>query len=312
MDVSKEYFSYKLNDKSIPAAIEEKFNIVDNSILKKLREIVFGKNIRVMTSGAASLAPEMAQFFMAIGRPIYEAYGLTEMISVSMNRPNKQKVSTVGVPMPHCSIELASDGEILVKSPGMFPGYFMNPEADKEIFDANREWLCTGDLGAIDEEGFLRIIGRKKELIITSTGKNIVPTKIEGQINSHDCISQSMLVGEGKSYCTALLTLNPAEVLHAFPVLGEGLSDDEKKQVKSGVCSEEINDSFIADADFSNAIQKHIDSVNAELNRTEQIKKFKILNRDFSMELNEVTPTMKLKRKVIVDTFQDIIAELYS
>jgi long-chain acyl-CoA synthetase len=229
----------------------------------------FGGRVRLLTSGGAPLPLEVAEFFASAGLPILQAYGLTENVCVAFNRPDNYKFGTVGPPMPGCEVRLADDKEILVRSEMMFSGYYKAPEETAKMF-ANG-WLLTGDLGEFDEDGFLKITGRKKELIVTSTGKKVSPTLLENMLKENHLISQAMVYGEGRSYLVALITLNaPADV------------------------------------------QEIIDKVNRRVSSTESIKRFAILDRDFEIARDEITPTGKLKRDVITNRFRDVINELYT
>jgi long-chain acyl-CoA synthetase len=232
----------------------------------------FGGRIRLATSGGAPLPLEIAEFFDAAGLPILQAYGLTENVCVAFNRPDNYKFGTVGPPMPGCEIRIAEDKEILVRSEMMFSGYYKAPEETAKVFSDG--WLLTGDLGEFDEDGFLKIIGRKKELIVTSTGKKVSPALLENMLKEHHLISQAMVYGEGRSFLVALITLN-------------------------AVGSRET-------------IQSIIDNVNRRVSSTESIKRFAILDRDFEIARDEITPTGKLKRDVITDRFREVIDDLYS
>ena len=231
----------------------------------------FGGRIRLLTSGGAPLPLEVADFFAAAGLPILQAYGLTENVCVAFNRPDNYKFGTVGPPMPGCEVRIAEDKEILVRSDMMFSGYYKAPEETAQMFADG--WLLTGDLGEFDQDGFLKIIGRKKELIVTSTGKKVAPALLENMLKEHHVISQAMVYGEGRSYLVALITLNA-------PVPRE-------------------------------TVQGIIDSVNRRVSSTESIKRFAILERDFEIARDEITPTGKLKRDVIVERFHDVIDKLY-
>jgi len=231
----------------------------------------FGGRVRLLTSGGAPLPFEVADFFAAAGLPILQAYGLTENVCVAFNRPDRYKFGTVGPAMPGCEIRIADDKEILVRSEMMFSGYYKAPEETAKVFSDG--WLLTGDLGEVDEDGFLRIIGRKKELIVTSTGKKVAPALLENMLKEHHLISQAMVYGEGKSYLVALITLNaPAE---------------------------------------HETVQAIVDGVNRRVSSTESIKRFAILERDFEIARDEITPTGKLKRDVITSRFRDLIQKLY-
>ena len=231
----------------------------------------FGGRIRLATSGGAPLPLEVAEFFAAAGLPILQAYGLTENVCVAFNRPDNYKFGTVGPPMPGCEVRLADDKEILVRSEMMFSGYYKAPEETAKMFADG--WLLTGDLGEIDADGFLKITGRKKELIVTSTGKKVAPALLENMLKENHLISQAMVHGEGRSYLVALITLNSAAPRET--------------------------------------VQEIIDNVNRRVSSTESIKRFVILDRDFEIARDEITPTGKLKRDVITNRFRDVIDGLY-
>jgi len=231
----------------------------------------FGGRIRLATSGGAPLPLEVGEFFAEAGLPILQAYGLTENVCVAFNRPDNYKFGTVGPPMPGCEVRLADDKEILVRSEMMFSGYYMAPDETAKVFSDG--WLLTGDLGEFDEEGFLKIVGRKKELIVTSTGKKVSPALLENMLKEHHAISQAMVYGEGRSYLVALITLNTPQ--------------------------------------SRETIQSIVDNVNRRVSSTEAIKRFDILDRDFEIGRDEITPTGKLKRDVITKQFRDVIDRLY-
>lgn len=234
----------------------------------------FGGRVRLLTSGGAPLPLEVNEFFAAAGLPILQAYGLTENVCVAFNRVDQYKFGTVGLPMPGCEVKLAPDGEILVRSEMMFSGYYKAPEDTAAVFSDG--WLLTGDLGEFDEDGFLKITGRKKELIVTSTGKKIAPSLIENMLKEHHLISQAIVYGEGKSYLVALITLSSAA--------------PDAKQV----------------------VQQKVDEINRRVSSTESIKKFAVLDRDFEIAKDEITPTGKVKRDVIAQRYSDLIEELYA
>jgi long-chain acyl-CoA synthetase len=231
----------------------------------------FGGRIRLATSGGAPLPLEVAEFFAAAGLPILQAYGLTENVCVAFNRPDNYKFGTVGPPMPGCEVRIAEDKEILVRSEMMFSGYYKAPAETAKVFADG--WLLTGDLGEFDQDGFLKIIGRKKELIVTSTGKKVAPALLENMLKEDHVISQAMVYGEGRSYLVALITLNSAAPRET--------------------------------------VQEIVDRVNQRVSSTESIKRFAVLDRDFEIARDEITPTGKLKRDVITNRFRDVIDSLY-
>ena len=255
----------------------------------------FGGNIRLLTSGGAPLPNEIADFFARNNLPILQAYGLTENICVAFNRADDFKFGTVGKPMPMCDVKIAEDGEILVKSPMTFSGYYKDAEKTAEMFDAEG-WLKTGDLGSLDSDGFLRITGRKKEIIVLSNGKNVAPALVENLVKENHLVSQCFLYGDGKSYCVALITLNPAEA--------EMFARANKIEFENFA-------GLTRCAEILETIEGTVAKANAKVSSSEQIKKFVVLERDFSADLDEVTPTMKLKRNVISKKFRNEIKNLY-
>lgn len=243
-----------------------------------LRAALGGK-VRLLTSGGAPLPEEIADFFEDRGLPILQAYGLTENICVAFNTAEHHRHGTVGRPMPGCEVRIAADGEIEIKSEMMFSGYYKEPIKTAEMFTGDG-WLKTGDLGSIDADGFLRITGRKKEMIILSNGKNVAPALVENLVKESHLISHCFVHGDGHSYCVALITVNAAEAA--------GLSPGE----------------------IEFAVAAAVERANARLSGPEQIKRFHILPRDLD-PVAEVTPTMKLKRAAVAAAYHDILEKLY-
>ncbi len=254
--------------------------IADRLVFAKVRERLGGR-LRVGVSGAAPLSTDVMEFFHALGVPVIEGYGLTETASsATVNEPGNFRIGTVGRPVQDAEIRLADDGEILIHSPSVFAGYYKEPEATAEALTEDG-WLRTGDVGEIDDEGFLRITDRKKDLIITAGGKNIAPQNLENALKTSRFVSQALVVGDRRPYVTALVTLDEAEL------------------ASSGRDPEQL-------------VQELVDDVNRDRTRVEQIKRFVILPRDFSQEEGEVTPTLKLRRRVIHEHFADEIEQLYA
>lgn len=252
----------------------------------KVRD-AFGGRIRLLTSGGAPLPNEIAKFFADAGVPILQAYGLTENICVAFNTVENLKFGTVGKPMPMCLVRLSCESEILVKSPMMFSGYYKQPAKTGEMF-TDDGWLKTGDIGEIDDDGFLKITGRIKELIVLSTGKNVAPSLLENYVKEDYLISNCFVFGDGRKYCTALITLNQNEA------------------AVDGRYAE-----FIASDAIRSRVSEIVTAANERVSSSEQIKKWIIPTRDFSLELNELTPTGKLKRSVIEKNFKQILESLY-
>jgi long-chain acyl-CoA synthetase len=254
----------------------------------------FGGCLRVATSGGAALPLEIQEFFDAFGLPILQAYGLTENLCVAFNRPDNYRFQTVGPPMQGCEVKIASDGEILVRSEMMFSGYYKEPQKTAETFRDG--WLLTGDLGEMDEHGFLKITGRKKELIITSTGKNISPALIENMLKEHPLISHAMAYGEGKSHLVALITLNPIE--------------SQEYASARGIEHKDFSD-LTRNDEMHAIVESLVERVNARLSSTEAIRKFVILDHDLSIERDEITPTLKIKRNVVTERYKGMLERLY-
>jgi long-chain acyl-CoA synthetase len=259
-------------------ALEER--LADRIVFAKVRERLGGR-LRLGVSGAAPLAEEVLEFFHGLGMLVVEGYGLTETSSsTTVNDPDDFRFGTVGRAVAGTEIRLDEDGEILVRSETVFAGYYKDPEATEAAFTEDG-WFRTGDVGEIDDDGFVRITDRKKDLIITAGGKNIAPQNLENALKSSRFVSQAIVVGDRRPYVTALITLDEAEV------------------AASG-------------RDPRVLVEELVEEVNRNRVRVEQIKRFAILPREFSQEEGEVTPTLKLRRKVIVDHFADEIERLYS
>jgi long-chain acyl-CoA synthetase len=290
LEVGRRISRLRQSRTEVPKELRSEYDVEAAPILKRVKDY-FGGSIRLATSGGAPLPLEVAESFDAAGLPILQAYGLTENICVAFNRPDNHKFGTVGPPMPGCEVQIADDGEIMVRSEMMFSGYYKAPEQTAEMFRDG--WLLTGDIGEIDADGFLKITGRKKELIVTSTGKKISPALIENMLKEHHLISHALVYGEGKSYLVALITLNPveaAEFAHAH-----GIAADNPARSDS----------------IRKLVSEMIDEVNARVSTTESIKKFELLEHDFEIEKDEVTPTGKLKREVVSEHHRDLIESLY-
>jgi long-chain acyl-CoA synthetase len=264
----------------VPLSLGLQERLAERLVFAKVRERLGGR-LRLGVSGAAPLSTEVMEFFHALGVPVIEGYGLTETASsATVNEPDDFRIGTVGRPVEGAEIRLADDGEILIRSDAVFAGYYREPEATAAALTEDG-WLRTGDVGEVDAEGFLRITDRKKDLIITAGGKNIAPQNIENALKASRFVSQAIVVGDRRPYVTALLTLDEAEVT----------ASGRDPQVLA---------------------QELVDDVNRDRTRVEQIKRFVVLPRDFSQEEGEVTPTLKLRRRVIHDHFAAEIESLYA
>ncbi len=257
-----------------------------------------GGRARVAISGGAPLGPRLGHFFRGIGFTVVEGYGLTETSApAAANRPHSVRMGTVGQPLPGVTIRIADDGEILIRGDLLFRAYRNSETATKEALDADG-FLHTGDLGSLDDDGFLRITGRKKELLVTAGGKNVAPAPLEHVVQSHPLISQAMLVGDRRPFIAALVTIDQ----EAF----EHWRDGAGKPAGASVAD------LVDDADLRAAVQQAINSANATVSHAESIKKFVILPQDFTVETGELTPSLKVRRLLVMDRFGGAVEGLYA
>ena len=276
----------------VPAELRAPFDAAEESLYKNVRAI-FGGNIRQCVTGAAPIAKEILEFFYACGVPVMEGYGMTETSTVATsNVPNDFRFGSVGKPIPGVEAKVAEDGELLLRGPNIFQGYYKNEQATNETLVDG--WLHTGDLGRIDEDGFVYIVGRKKDIIITAGGKNITPANLENGLKQNRWISQAVVVGDRRPYLVALITLDPEEA----PAFAE----------QHGLPVEELPESDQMRAE----VQAVVDEVNSKVGPVEQIKKFTILPKDLAQETGELTPTLKVKRNVVNEKNADQIDALYA
>jgi long-chain acyl-CoA synthetase len=274
--------------------LRKQYEFADKQVLSKIRGL-FGGKLRLAVSGAAPINPEILSFFDAAGVLVLEGWGMTETsTAATISKPDDFKVGTIGKPFPGCEIRIAEDGEILVKGPNVFQGYYKNEEATRQtIVDG---WLHTGDIGEIDADGFIKITGRKKDIIITAGGKNITPANLENEIKQHPLVSQCVVVGDRKPYLVALVTLDPEDA--AAYAKEHGLPQDPAK--------------LAADPEIRKAIEDHVTKINEKFARVEQVKKIAILPKDLSQESGELTPTLKVKRAVVASKHEQEIEQLYA
>jgi long-chain acyl-CoA synthetase len=264
----------------LPTALKAELALADKLVFSKVRERLGGR-LRLGVSGAAPLSIEVLEFFHSLNMLVIEGYGLTETSSsLSVNDPDDYRFGTVGHAVEGCEVRLDTDGEILVRSDTIFSGYYKEPEATAAAF-TDDGWFRTGDVGELDVDGWLKITDRKKDLIITAGGKNIAPQNLENALKASRFISQALIVGDRRPYVTALITLDPAEL------------DTDGRDPQA-------------------LVQEVVDEVNRDRVRVEQIKRFAILPRDFSLEEGELTPTLKLRRKVVQEHFATEIDHLYA
>lgn len=292
--VGREVSRVRQAREAVPPALLKEYEEEALPVLRRVNDYLGGR-VRLATSGGAPLPREIAEFFDAAGIPILQAYGLTENVCVAFNRPDNYKFGTVGPPMPGCEVRVEADGEILVRSPMMFSGYYKEPEKTAEVMRDG--WLLTGDLGELDEDGFLKITGRKKELIVLSTGKNVAPALIENLLREHHLISHALVHGDGRSYLVALLTLNQLEAEEHARALG---------------IEYESFAELTREPRMVELVQGIVDRVNARVSSSEAVRKFIILEGDLSVEADEVTPTMKVKRDVVTSRYGELLRSLYA
>jgi long-chain acyl-CoA synthetase len=294
MKVGKRSVPYRVAKQPLPLTLRLQYHLAERLAYRKLRDRMGGR-LRFFVSGGAPLPRDIAEFFFAVGLPIFEAYGATETTAPATgNTFDDFKFGTVGKPLPGVDIKIAEDGEILIRGRNVFRGYYKDPRATEEALVEG--WYHSGDIGRLDDEGFLTILDRKKELIITSAGKNISPQNIEGLLKHDPLISQAVAIGDRRNYLTALLTLN-IDMLHELARqlgIGEGTSQEMVEHPR-----------------VIDRVATIVNRVNTQLARFEQIKKFHILSEDFSQATGELTPTMKLRRKFIAEKYACEIANLY-
>jgi long-chain acyl-CoA synthetase len=281
----------------VPEELQAAFEAAEESLFKNVRGL-FGTNIRECVTGAAPIASEILEFFYACGVPVMEGYGMTETsTSATVNRPEpgQFRFGSVGKPQKNVQVRIGDDGEVLIKGPNIFQGYYKNEEATKETLEDG--WLHTGDLGRLDEDGFLFITGRKKDIIITAGGKNITPANLENGLKQTRWISQAVVIGDRRPYLIALITLDPEEAA----ALAEHVGADD-----ASLPALAQNEAVRAE------VQKAVDEVNSHVGPVEQIKRFEILDHDLSQETGELTPTLKVKRNVVHEKFADVVDRVYA
>jgi len=281
----------------VPAELQRAFDEAEEKLFKNVRGL-FGRNIRECITGAAPIAPEILEFFFACGVPVMEGYGLTETSTcATLNRTedNEFRFGSVGMPQPGVEVRIAGDGEVLVKGPNIFKGYYKNEAATKDVLVDG--WLRTGDLGRLDEDGFLYITGREKDIIITAGGKNITPANLENGLKQSRWISQAVVVGDRRPYLIAVVTLDPEEA----PALAEQLGLEDSSSA-----------AMAQDERVRAEVQKAIDEVNAHVGPVERIKRFTVLDHDLSQETGELTPTLKVKRNVVCEKYAGVVDQLYA
>ncbi len=282
---------------ALPLHLELQYRLAKRLVFKPFREAVGLARARVCVSGAAPIGKDVLDFFSSLDLPIQEVYGQSEDTGpTSFNMQGDTEFGTVGKPVAGVEVKLGDDGEVLVRGPNVFMGYFKDPETTAATLKDG--WLHSGDLGAFDERGFLKITGRKKDIIITAGGKNITPINIEEALKSHDLVGEAVLIGDRRPYLVALITLSP-----------EGL---ERFARERGVDPAELAAKAHLDGKVRDAVSAVVDEVNSHLARAETIKRFAVLPRAFSIDGGELTPTMKVKRAAVHRLWADEIDALYA
>ncbi len=295
LGVGREVSGLEAEGKPVPAGLRAKHRVADRLVFTKVREPLGGR-LRMAGSGGAPLAREIAEFFDAVGVRITEGYGLTECTTAcAVNVPDRYRFGSVGQPLPGFEVRVADDGEIEVRSQTIFQGYYKDPEATAEVLDTDG-WLKTGDIGELDEDGFLHVTDRKKDILVTAGGKNVAPQNIENDLKTSKYVSQALVVGDRRPYVAALVTLDPVEI--GRWAAEDGVEGDLPTLARSPRVRE--------------LLQGVVDDVNRDRSRYEQVKRFAIVPRDFTMEEGEVTPTLKLRRRTVQEHFADEFEALYA
>jgi long-chain acyl-CoA synthetase len=284
----------ELAGKPVPDELQQQFDRAEEELFSKVRA-AFGGRMRQAVSGAAPIAKEILEFFFACGVPVFEGYGMTETATAATFQSlDDYKFGTVGKPFPGVELRIADDGEVLIKGQNIFAGYHNN--ADASFGAVEDGWLHTGDLGSIDDDGFLSITGRKKDIIITAGGKNLTPANIENDMKQCRWVSQAVMYGDRRAYPVLLVTLDAEEIV---PWAQEqGLPGDVEQLARH--------------PDVHALIQRHLDRANDKYAQVEKVKKLAILGHDLSQETGELTPTLKVKRNVVNEKYRAIFDELYA
>jgi len=281
LGVGRQVSELRQRGEAVPRGLALRHRVADRLVYSKIKNRLGGR-LRLGISGGAPLSKEIAAFFHSIDILIVEGWGLTECTTAaSVNRPGRFRFGTVGPALPGFEVRVEEDGELLIRSETVFAGYYKDEQATREVLGEDG-WLRSGDVGSIDADGFISITDRKKDILVTAGGKNVAPQNLENALKTSPLVSQALVLGDRRPYVAALITVDPAAA--------DGLPPEEIEQ----------------------RVQAVVDGVNGELSRFEQIKRFRVLPRDFTAEEDEVTPTLKLKRRVVAEHFAREIEELYS
>ncbi len=296
VDVGRQMLRHNVEKTQPPLTLKLKHAVADALVYKKIAQRVGGR-LEIPVSGGAPLPQEIAEFFAAVGLMILEGYGLTETSPViCVTRPDDYKPGTVGPPIEGVEVKIAADGEILSRGPHIMKGYYKNPEATAEAIDADG-WFHTGDIGELDERGFLRITDRKKDIIVTSGGKNIAPQPIESRLKRNPLVGEIVVVGNRRHYTAAV-------IVPAFEHL-------EAWARKEGIASEQRS-ALITSPEVKALYDGIVDEANGMCAQYEKIKKVSLIDQEFSIATGELTPTMKVKRRVVEEKFKDLIDAMYA
>jgi long-chain acyl-CoA synthetase len=296
MGVAQESVRWKAYGEKASAGVRWRSKIADRLVYAKIREGIGGR-FRAFISGGGPLAREIAEFFWAVGVPVYQGYGLTETSPVvSANYPGKNKVGTVGRPIEHVSVRIADDGEILVQGPCVMKGYYQKPAETSAVISPDG-WLATGDIGRFDDDGYLSVTDRKKDLFKTAAGKFVAPQPIENSLKVSPLILNAALVGDARKFIAALIVPNFANVEAAAREQGRTFTSHEQ---------------LAADPWVHELIGREVAQVNSKLAQYETIKRFALLDHDFTYDGGQLTYTLKLKRRVIAERYAAAIEVLYA
>ncbi|TYL46136.1 long-chain fatty acid--CoA ligase [Nocardioides sp. BGMRC 2183] len=287
-------YSRALDQGRVPLRIRAQHALFAKLVYGKLLTAL-GGNCTYAVSGGAPLGERLGHFYRGIGLTVLEGYGLTETTAaLTVNLPDAQKVGTVGRPLPGTSVRVSDDGELLFRGGQVFTGYWRNPEATVEAL-SDGGWFHTGDVGEIDDEGFVRITGRKKEILVTAGGKNVAPAVLEDRLRAHHLVSQCLVVGDGQPFIGALVTIDP-----------EVFEDWAERHGKTGTVADNVDD-----PDLRAEIEAAVEDANQAVSKAESIRKFTILAEDWTEEAGQITPSLKLKRNVVMREFRGEITDLY-
>ena len=296
LGIAEQRLPYRISGKPMPTGLAIKSAIADKLVFTKIKQRLGGR-VEFVLSGGAPLSAELAAFFIGAGVEILEGYGLTETSPViTVNRPDKRRIGSVGPLIPGVEVRIAPDGEILSRGPHIMKGYWNNPEATAQAIDADG-WFHTGDIGELDTDGFLKITDRKKDIIINAYGKNIAPQPLEALLKSSPYVGTPVLIGDRRKYLAALIVPNFEKLERDAASLGVKFGD---------------RDELIAHDRVRQIFQDEIDRFNVNLDRQEKIRRFALLPRDFTIDADEITPSLKVKRKVIDKKYKEVIDEMYT